>query len=649
MQNTNKLLVLFLVCGFMMIGCKENPSRPENGVLQGVVYNSVTNATIGNTIFYSSGDSLGFSNFDGEYSLNLEIGECEITCSAGGHESKTNNFLIENGQTENYDFYLTPLIPNVMGIVTHSNTGNAIPGALINDGTTDFAVSGIDGSYSFEIVAGIYTFTCSAVGYFEQEIIGVEIEWGDTVYLNFQLIPVTYIITSMTAIPNVIYSDGNEATFSTVQVIVTDSDNFAVIGQPIQFITDRGYLIPDEAITDSSGIATVAFHDGNALGFATIEAIIGNTSESILIYIDDEPPPDVSSIEFDVSDQIMISVQGTGGLETYELVASLYDSSGQLLNQPKTVWFELLTAPEGTNINDVGLIDSTTSIAGKAYVNINSGEHSGNVTCRVSTENLDGVTISATKSNIVVASGLAHTVEFSISGNNSGANMGNGVWKVQISALLNDIDGNPVAPGTAVWFSLPDNPEWASVIPQAYVNNQNAMGDSLPGVAYTYLNYNGSHTNETIILRIETGVGDIFEGELVLPIQFPVIDIAAIPMHVDWYEIPYPTPEYQSTEIRITLHDGQNNPIDNQVVIFSTSLGEPLEPYPPDTGDPYTGLTGVVDEEHGRLNKEVQFYFEECPPPIPSPPGTTTGSITAQILGTGVSNQVTVILRRYVD
>ena len=322
--------------------------------------------------------------------------------------------------------------------------------------------------------------------------------------------PLDFDIALMTATPNVIYSDGDEATFATVRVMIKDSDNYAVFGQTVQFRTDMGYLQPAEAITDSSGIATAKFHDGNAFGYATIEAVIGNVSESRQVYIDGVPPQDVSSIGFDVSDQILINVQGTGGTESVELVASLYDNTGQLINQPQTVWFELLSAPEGTNINNVGLSDTTTSVAGKASVNINSGTHSGIVTARVYTYNLENVEISAQKSNIVVASGIINTVEFSIGGHSSGVDMGSGMWKVQISALLNDIEGNPVAPGTAVWFSLPDNPEWASVIPQAYVNNQNAMGDSLEGVAYTFLNYNGSYTNETINVRIESGIGDIF-------------------------------------------------------------------------------------------------------------------------------------------
>ena len=222
--------------------------------------------------------------------------------------------------------------------------------------------------------------------------------------------PLDYTIASMTSDTSVIYSDGDDMTFATIQVMVKDSDNFAVFEQPVQFRTNLGYLTPAEAITDSSGIATVKFHDGNAFGAANIEALVGSISETLDIYIDGLPPQDVSSIGFDTSEQVEISVQGTGGVETFELVASLYDNSGQLITQPKDVLFELLYAPEGTNINNDGSTATTTSIAGKASVNINSGEYSGIVTCRVTTQTLSGANVFATKSHIVVASGFTHTV-----------------------------------------------------------------------------------------------------------------------------------------------------------------------------------------------------------------------------------------------
>ena len=460
--------------------------------------------------------------------------------------------------------------------------------------------------------------------------------------------PLNYTIASITTSADTIYYDGNQ-TFATISVMVKDEDNFAVLGQVVQFRSNIGNLLPAVATTDSSGIASVDFYEGNDIGLATIEAFVDEVSESIDVMIAElppEPPVDVNSIGFDVSDQIWISVQGTGGTETAELVVSLYDVNQQLVMQPKTVWFELLYYPEGTNINNVGITDSTLSSNGKASVSINSGTESGIVTVQAWTYNLEGNLISARKSNIIVASGFTENVEFSIGGHNTGDDMGAGYWQVQVAALLTDIEGNPVAYGVAVYFSLPEEPEWATIEPAAYVGNQNAQGDSLAGVAYTFLTYAGSYTNETILVRIVTGIEDIFEGELVLPIQYPVIDIAAVPLHIDWVQ---GSPYEMDTEIRITVKDGQNNPIDNQVVTFSSTLGEPQEPWPPDTGDPYTGLTGVVDNEHGRLNKIVTFQKHECPPPIPSPPGTTTATITAQILGTQTSNQITVILNRYYD
>ena len=98
--------------------------------------------------------------------------------------------------------------------------------------------------------------------------------------------------------------------------------------------------------------------------------------------------------------------------------------------------------------------------------------------------------------------------------------------------------------------------------------------------------------------------------------------------------------------------DGQNNLIANQEIIFTSTLGTPvlesqfnMSPTNPSFTPAYSGMTN----ENGHLIQYFRFYKYECPEPVPSPPGTTTGSITALILGTNTSNQVTVILRRYVD
>jgi hypothetical protein len=287
------------------------------------------------------------------------------------------------------------------------------------------------------------------------------------------------------------------------------------------------------------------------------------------------------------------------------------------------------------------------STNGHAIVSINSGTEAGIVRVRAYTYDSEGELISAEKSNIVVHAGPPNSAEFTISGHDTGIDMSGGIWRIQVAAMISDCWGNPVAEGTAAYFSLPEDPSYASIEADAYVGNENVEGDSLPGTAYTFLEYDGTYTNATIQILVEVGGLETYPGELILPIQFAVIDMLPVPQHLDWIIPNDTTPK--ETEARITVHDGQNNPIDNQVVVFYTTLGAPLEPYPPDTGDPNTGLTGVVDGVHGRLYKVVQFQKHECPPPGPGGAGSTTATITAHILGTQVTNNVTIILFRYVD
>jgi hypothetical protein len=362
-----------------------------------------------------------------------------------------------------------------------------------------------------------------------------------------------------------------------------------------------------------------------------------------------------ANIDFSYEDVAFISgevVETFNMFHSIELLIDLYDINWNLVERDYTVWFKIINAPEDFSINNTlfGTDDSlcVQSYNGHASVSLNPGIISGIVGIKAYVYNANNEEISAIKSNIVIQSGIAEEAFFQIGGVNSGINLGNGSWEVELSALLLDDQGIPICDGTDVFFTLPDNPVGIFIHHSAYVGNENANGDTIPGAAFTKITYDGTHTNETINVRLETGMGQNFFGWLTLPIQFPTIDITSVPLHVDWWSIP-PDTQYQSTEIRVTLLDGQNNPIDNQIILFSSTLGEPLEPTPPDTGDPYTGLTGIVNEEHGRLNKEVEFFYQECPPPIPMPPGTTTCTITAEVLGTNASETITVILRRYVN
>ncbi|MBN1948543.1 MAG: hypothetical protein JW784_02250 [Candidatus Cloacimonetes bacterium] len=414
-------------------------------------------------------------------------------------------------------------------------------------------------------------------------------------------------------------------------------------GVGVSYTTTLGTVNPN-GNTDSLGIAYTNFSPGVTAGIAQIDAVADSaTARTFITVVSD----DVHSIVFDFSGIIGIQVQGTGGQESYELSVSLKDMSGNLITNDVMVHFELLNYPNGTNINNIGPADSTMSVNGHAIVSINSGSEAGVVRIKAYAYNQEGNEISAIKSGIVVHAGPPNSASFSLGGYSQGQNMGGGIWKVQVAALISDMYGNPVDQGIAVFFSLPDDPDFASIEAAAYVGNENANGDSLAGTAFTYLTYDGVYTNEVIDIQVEVGGFDTYPGSVVLPIQFPVIDMVPVPQHVDWVNAGDNQPK--STQIRITIRDGQNNAIDNQVVTFYTTLGTPLAPTPPDTGDPNTGLTGVVDGEHGRLNKTIQFQKYECPAPTPAGPGTTTATITAHILGTTVNNTASVILFRYTD
>lgn len=413
-------------------------------------------------------------------------------------------------------------------------------------------------------------------------------------------------------------------------------------GVGVQFSTTLGSVIEYDN-TDSLGFAETIFSPGITAGSAVIEAIADSASASTVITVTSD---EVYSIRFAFSGQVEIQVQGTGGQESFEFQVDLYDVNGNLIDYPEEVWFKFINGPEGTNINNQIFMPSTDSLSvfstnGHAIVSVSSGLVSGTVALKAYAYNSNEQEINAIKTNIVVNAGPPNSVAFSVGEASSGTDMGAGVWQIQCAALLNDIYGNPVDHGTAVWFSLPDDPDWAVIEAAQYVGNENTNGDSLSGVAFTLLNYSGLHTNDTLVLQVETsgsipGQNFVAQGTVTMPIQYPVIDIAAVPQHLDWV-IPGDN-DPKDSDIHVSVVDGQSNPINNQEILFSSTLGDPEDGI-------YTGYTN----EAGIVIKTWRFQKYECPAPTAAGPGSTSGTVTAQILGTQTSNNITITLTRYTD
>jgi hypothetical protein len=334
--------------------------------------------------------------------------------------------------------------------------------------------------------------------------------------------------------------------------------------------------------------------------------------------------------------------------ESFDILIELKDSTGINVQRVYDVWFKFLSKPEGMNINNL-LYNTTDSISvqsidGVASVTLNAGNQSGTASLKIYTYNSNNVEISIIKSNIIVHSLAPETIELSIGGIDSGENLGNGNWGIEVSAYIEDILGNPVEYGTPIYFSLPDNPEWASIEAAAYTGNENANGDSIPGVAYTQLIYEGAHTNDTLIIQAEVGWCSE-TAEFTMPLQFPVLDAAVSPSHLEWFT---PSgPDSLIATLMIQLQDGQNNLIDNQQILFYCDLGEPIDMGTDNDNNPFTENTGIIWNQHGRINKEWIFFRDECPPPVGHQPGTITVMMLVSIPGTSIEIEIPITLIRY--
>jgi hypothetical protein len=461
---------------------------------------------------------------------------------------------------------------------------------------------------------------------------------------------------TLTATPPLIHVNIGET--SEVKAEVSDSyGNWAAAGTGVTFTSSIGNITAFNT-TDENGLATATFSPGVQSGLAEITAVTDSASVTTQITVVSDM---IYSLEYAFSGQVDISIQGTGGNESAEITVNLYDSNGNLIDDSEDleVYFKFITGPYGANINNLVSYPSTDSVAvqpenGQAVVSVSSGSDPGTIALKAYTFN-DTLEISAVKSNIVVHSGPPNSIELAIGDVDSAEDMGGGVWQIECAALINDAWGNPVDYGTAVWFSLEDpefpgnDPSWALVEAEAYVGNENANTDSLEGVAYTYLNYEGSHTNDTLVVWVEVSgqfATFVDSSIVIMPIQFATLDLVVTPAHLDWI-IPNDN-DPKETTIRVLVLDGQNNPVNGQTIYFSCPAGMPIG-----GSDPYIGVTG--DDPNvppiwpsGMLFKQFRFQKYECPPPPPSP-NQVTYNIEVLILGTGVSDTIPITLYRYVD
>jgi hypothetical protein len=447
------------------------------------------------------------------------------------------------------------------------------------------------------------------------------------------------------------------------------------------FFTSTMGTVENPVYPNINGVAISSFSPGPQVGVAGLTVISGAIQQFNQIHI---IASEMDHIFF--QDEEPVTVMAGSNVPVI-ITVNLLDAFDNPVLTPMEVWFKFSDRPEGnieqgSNLNQsvYNLTDSTSTISanGTASVAVYAGISSGVISiyawCRPQPYQM----VSAVDEAVVVEAGIPYEIQLSIGEINSGVNLGDCTWKIQFSALITDAWNNPVENGTAVYFTLSPVEEYVSInSAMVEVGNENLNGDQTAGTAFSTLVFDGNYTNE--IITINADVGNVTESaDFALPLQFGEINLLCVPTHIDWHE-GNNEEDILYTQCRINVRDGQYNPINNQRIVFTTSIGFPtdegengIHPTPADIfNDPQfaylmdiydfssineelpqdnsDGYTGPYDGALGRLYKDVGFFKYECPPPIPVPPGMAPGSITATIFGTTTSVQQNIVLNRYVD
>lgn len=439
-------------------------------------------------------------------------------------------------------------------------------------------------------------------------------------------------------------------------------------------------MISSTVLPDENGVAVSQFTSCEVAGTSEITITTGDLEQTEQIYI---TSTGIAQICF-AEDPYPLPA---GWEDPGYLSAHICDEFGNYADDPVEVWFMFLNRPEGNDEEGSNLAqtvfnleDSLSVISenGQAVIPVYSGTETGDLLIRVWCRPQPDLLVSNVYDNMSVVSGEPASIEISSGGIDSAEEFEGGLWEIPVSALMHDNWGNPVSDGTAVYFQMTGDFEFAAFSTEyTYVGNENMQGETIPGMANVTLIYDGGFSNESVTVSVETTY--LTEtADIDLPLQYGEISMICVPSHVDWTEDNV-NEEILYTQCRINIRDGVNNPVNKQRVMFNTTLG-----FPTDAGEhlihpvyediendenyaylleicDYTGInaedpqddndgyTGPYDGDLGRLYKDVGYHVYECPAPIPAPPGMTTGCITATIFGTDISTSQTVTLLRYVN
>ena len=298
---------------------------------------------------------------------------------------------------------------------------------------------------------------------------------------------------------------------------------------------------------------------------------------------DDDKLPDSggsSSITLNSKTKDFIQVQGTGGDETVSFDFIVRDSSGTVLDNNNAVFvkFEIASGPNG---GEYLYPDSTITRDGIARATLTSGTKAGAVQIRASF-NRNGVRAHSSPVSVTISGGLPSDNHFEVS--SAAINIpARSSSPNEITVLLGDKHGNPVIPGTAVYFSTNKGNIDGSTNTnnEGYATSQLRTNNTSPGIATVKVETINENSS-TISREVEV----LFSGRP---------NISVTPQNVDLVG-------FVSQIFEVTLSDEKGNPL---------SAGTTMQVSVDNPDLVLTGATSIVinDDEIKGGNGITDFEF----------------------------------------
>lgn len=244
--------------------------------------------------------------------------------------------------------------------------------------------------------------------------------------------------------------------FGTTSISVTVSSGGVPVTTP-QNVTfnsacgSSGKAVLGTAVATVDGVATGSYRDNGCAGTDAITATaVGVTSAATSLTI---TPPTVGSIQFVSATPSSISLKGTGGVSTSQVVFKVLDSGGNPFSG-QAVTFGLSTAVGGITLTPA-TGTATSDASGQVVTNVNSGTVSIPVRVTATTPGATaGSTLSTQSSGLTITTGIPAQDSFSLSATKLNPEFrdidGN---TTVLTARLADHFRNPVPDGTVVNFT----------------------------------------------------------------------------------------------------------------------------------------------------------------------------------------------------